>query len=68
MLPYWVTVRPKCSRAELTGSTIILTSLGRLGGIVSTPILNAPELAIVGVNRAVERPVVVAGGVSRCAG
>jgi 2-oxoisovalerate dehydrogenase E2 component (dihydrolipoyl transacylase) len=35
-----------------------------LGGIVSTPIINAPEVAIVGVNRAVERPVVVDGAVT----
>jgi 2-oxoisovalerate dehydrogenase E2 component (dihydrolipoyl transacylase) len=44
------------TRDELTGSTITLTSLGALGGIVSTPIINAPEVAIVGVNRIVERP------------
>ncbi len=50
------------TRDELTGSTITLTSLGALGGIVSTPIINAPEVAIVGVNRIVERPMVVAGG------
>jgi 2-oxoisovalerate dehydrogenase E2 component (dihydrolipoyl transacylase) len=49
----------KASRAELTGSTITVTSLGKLGGIVSTPIINAPELAIIGVNRAVDRPVVI---------
>jgi 2-oxoisovalerate dehydrogenase E2 component (dihydrolipoyl transacylase) len=47
--------------AELTGSTITVTSLGKLGGIASTPIINQPELAIIGVNRAVERPVVRAG-------
>lgn len=44
------------TRAELTGSTITLTSLGALGGIVSTPVINHPEVAIVGVNRMVERP------------
>jgi len=49
------------TRDELTGSTITLTSLGALGGIVSTPIINAPEVAIVGVNRIVERPMVVGG-------
>ncbi|HTV77489.1 MAG TPA: dihydrolipoamide acetyltransferase family protein [Steroidobacteraceae bacterium] len=43
---------------ELTGSTITVTSLGKLGGIASTPIINQPELAIIGINRAVERPVV----------
>ena len=46
---------------DLSGSTITLTSLGALGGIVSTPILNRPEVGIVGVNRIVERPVVVEG-------
>jgi 2-oxoisovalerate dehydrogenase E2 component (dihydrolipoyl transacylase) len=46
---------------ELTGSTITVTSLGKLGGIASTPIINQPELAIIGINRAVERPVVHAG-------
>jgi 2-oxoisovalerate dehydrogenase E2 component (dihydrolipoyl transacylase) len=44
-------------RDELGGSTITLTSLGRLGGIVSTPVINPPEVAIVGVNRIVMRPV-----------
>jgi len=44
-------------RAALSGSTITLTSLGALGGIASTPIVNHPEVAIVGVNRMVERPV-----------
>lgn len=47
------------ARDELTGSTITLTSLGALGGIVSTPVINHPEVAIVGVNRIVERPMVV---------
>ncbi|WP_060476962.1 MULTISPECIES: dihydrolipoamide acetyltransferase family protein [Pseudomonas] len=51
----------KASREELTGSTITLTSLGALGGIVSTPVVNTPEVAIVGVNRIVERPVVIDG-------
>ncbi|MBF8679734.1 dihydrolipoamide acetyltransferase family protein [Pseudomonas fulva] len=51
----------KASREELSGSTITLTSLGALGGIVSTPVVNTPEVAIVGVNRMVERPVVVDG-------
>ncbi len=51
----------RATRDELTGSTITLTSLGALGGIVSTPIVNAPEVAIVGVNRIVERPMVMAG-------
>ena len=52
----------KCARDELSGSTITLTSLGALGGIVSTPVINHPEVAIVGVNRIVERPVVRNGG------
>ncbi|AZF00836.1 Dihydrolipoamide acyltransferase component of branched-chain alpha-keto acid dehydrogenase complex [Pseudomonas orientalis] len=51
----------KASRDELSGSTITLTSLGALGGIVSTPVLNLPEVAIIGVNRIVERPMVIKG-------
>lgn len=51
----------KASREELWGSTITLTSLGALGGIVSTPVVNTPEVAIVGVNRMVERPVIIDG-------
>jgi 2-oxoisovalerate dehydrogenase E2 component (dihydrolipoyl transacylase) len=51
----------KAPREELSGSTITLTSLGALGGIVSTPIINAPEVAIVGVNKMVERPMYVNG-------
>jgi 2-oxoisovalerate dehydrogenase E2 component (dihydrolipoyl transacylase) len=54
----------KASRDELTGSTITVTSLGKLGGIVSTPIINAPEVAIIGLNKAVERPVVHQGAVA----
>ena len=50
-------------KSELSGSTITITSLGRLGGIVSTPVINMPEVAIIGVNKAVERPVVVDGQV-----
>jgi len=53
----------KATRSELTGSTITVTSLGKLGGIASTPIVNAPELAIIGVNRAQERPVVSSGAI-----
>jgi 2-oxoisovalerate dehydrogenase E2 component (dihydrolipoyl transacylase) len=48
----------RASREELSGSTITLTSLGPLGGIAATPIINAPEVAIIGPNRIVERPVV----------
>ncbi|MBL8317930.1 MAG: 2-oxo acid dehydrogenase subunit E2, partial [Burkholderiaceae bacterium] len=49
------------TRGELSGSTITITSLGPLGGIVTTPIINAPEVAIVGVNRIVERPMIRGG-------
>jgi 2-oxoisovalerate dehydrogenase E2 component (dihydrolipoyl transacylase) len=44
-------------REELSGSTITITSLGAMGGVVSTPIINHPEVAIVGVNKIVVRPV-----------
>ncbi len=53
----------KAQRQELSGSTITLSSLGALGGIVSTPVINHPEVAIVGVNRIVERPMVVGGNI-----
>jgi 2-oxoisovalerate dehydrogenase E2 component (dihydrolipoyl transacylase) len=53
----------KATRDELTGSTITVTSLGKLGGIASTPIINAPEVAIIGLNKAVERAVVHQGAV-----
>ena len=46
----------KVTLAELSGSTITITSLGALGGIVTTPVINAPEVAIVGVNKIVTRP------------
>ena len=52
------------TRAELTGSTITVTSLGRLGGIASTPVINSPEVAIIGINKAVERPMVVGGAIA----
>jgi 2-oxoisovalerate dehydrogenase E2 component (dihydrolipoyl transacylase) len=51
----------KATRDELGGSTITITSLGPIGGIVTTPVINYPEVAIVGVNRIVERPVVRGG-------
>jgi len=54
----------KAKREELSGSTITITSLGKLGGIASTPIINAPEVAIIGVNRAVERPLVLEGAIA----
>jgi 2-oxoisovalerate dehydrogenase E2 component (dihydrolipoyl transacylase) len=50
---------------ELTGSTITITSLGALGGIVSTPVINAPEVAIIGVNKIVDRPVYVGDALVR---
>ena len=53
----------KASREELTGSTITLTSLGVLGGITTTPVINRPEVAIFGPNKIVERPVVRHGQV-----
>jgi 2-oxoisovalerate dehydrogenase E2 component (dihydrolipoyl transacylase) len=49
------------TRQELTGSTITITSLGKMGGIVSTPVINQPEVGIIGVNKAVDRPVVIDG-------
>jgi len=54
----------KATREELSGSTITVTSLGKLGGIVSTPIINAPEMAIIGVNKAIDRPVVMNGAIT----
>jgi 2-oxoisovalerate dehydrogenase E2 component (dihydrolipoyl transacylase) len=54
----------KATREELSGSTITITSLGRMGGIVSTPIINAPEMGIIGVNKAIDRPVVMDGAVA----
>ena len=53
----------KATRDELGGSTITITSLGALGGIVSTPVINHPEVAIVGINRMVERPMMRNGAV-----
>ena len=53
----------KATRDELGGSTITITSLGALGGIVSTPVINHPEVAIVGINRMVERPMIRNGAV-----
>ena len=48
----------KATRDELSGSTITITSLGALGGVVTTPVINHPEVAIIGPNAIVERPVV----------
>ncbi len=46
------------AREDLSGSTITLTSLGPLGGIAATPIINHPEVAIIGPNKLTERPVI----------
>jgi 2-oxoisovalerate dehydrogenase E2 component (dihydrolipoyl transacylase) len=54
----------KAAREELSGSTITVTSLGAMGGIATTPIINAPEVAIIGPNRIVERPVVRDGQIA----
>ena len=53
--------------SELSGSTITITSLGPMGGVATTPVINRPEVAIIGPNRIVERPMFVrdAGGVER---
>jgi len=54
----------KSPREELTGSTITVTSLGKLGGLASTPMINMPEVSIIGVNKAIERAVVVDGQIA----
>ena len=51
----------KATAKELSGSTLTITSLGKMGGIASTPIINAPEVGIIGVNKMVPRPAVVNG-------
>lgn len=53
----------KATREELSGSTITISSLGALGGIVSTPVINSPEVAIIGANKMVERPMIRNGQV-----
>ena len=53
----------KGTREQLSGSTITITSLGALGGIVSTPVINHPEVAIIGVNRLALRPMIRDGAV-----
>ncbi len=53
----------KAGRDELSGSTITISSLGALGGIMTTPVINHPEVAIVGINRIIERPVLRGGAV-----
>jgi 2-oxoisovalerate dehydrogenase E2 component (dihydrolipoyl transacylase) len=54
----------RATREELSGSTITITSLGPLGGIATTPVINHPEVAIIGPNRIVERPVVREGHIA----
>jgi len=53
----------RASRDLLGGSTITVTSLGRMGGIVTTPVINYPETGIIGVNKVVDRPMVVDGDI-----
>ena len=48
----------KASKDDLTGSTITITSLGALGGVATTPVINYPEVGIIGPNAIIERPVV----------
>lgn len=54
----------QATKDELSGSTITITSLGALGGIVTTPVINSPEVAIIGVNKLVEKPVVIDGQIT----
>ena len=48
----------KASTDDLSGSTITITRLGALGGVATTPVINHPEVAIIGPNAIIERPVV----------
>jgi 2-oxoisovalerate dehydrogenase E2 component (dihydrolipoyl transacylase) len=52
------------SRDELSGSTFTVTSLGRMGGLAATPIINHPEVGILGINKATDRPAVYHGQVA----
>jgi 2-oxoisovalerate dehydrogenase E2 component (dihydrolipoyl transacylase) len=54
----------RIAREKLQGSTITISSLGKLGGIAATPILNAPEVCIIGPNKIEERPVVIDGAIA----
>jgi 2-oxoisovalerate dehydrogenase E2 component (dihydrolipoyl transacylase) len=54
----------KATKDELSGSTITITSLGALGGLMATPVINRPEVAIIGPNAIVERPVVRDGTIA----
>ena len=51
----------KAKSEELSGSTLTVTSLGPMGGIATTPVINRPEVAIIGPNRVIERPVIRGG-------
>lgn len=55
----------KAKVEELSGSTITITSLGPLGGIATTPVINKPEVAIIGPNKIVERPIFVGDDIVR---
>src|SRR3546814_21073339 len=48
---------------ELSGSTLTLTSLGPLGGVAHTPVIHRPDVAILGPNRSVDRPMFVPAGI-----
>jgi 2-oxoisovalerate dehydrogenase E2 component (dihydrolipoyl transacylase) len=52
------------ARDELAGSTFTVTSLGRMGGLAATPIINHPEVGILGINKAVDRPAVYHGQIA----
>lgn len=54
----------KISRDELAGSTFTVTSLGRMGGLAATPIINHPEVGILGINKAADRPAVHKGQIA----
>ncbi|MFM9865322.1 MAG: dihydrolipoamide acetyltransferase family protein [Micropepsaceae bacterium] len=54
----------KATKDELTGSTITITSLGPIGGVVTTPVINHPEVAIIGPNAIIDRPVVHNGHIA----
>ena len=51
----------RAAPSDLTGSTITITSLGAMGGVATTPVINSPEVAIIGVNKVIERPIVDRG-------
>ncbi|GIW81627.1 MAG: dihydrolipoamide acetyltransferase component of pyruvate dehydrogenase complex [Gemmatales bacterium] len=52
----------RCKREDLTGSTFTITSIGNIGGLISTPVINHPEVGIMGIGKVVKRPVYDAGG------